>query len=144
MLSATPTNMPPDQSQTRITPTLHNTYKTSYITNCKARVGKMKSNLDPKAFSDFLPTLLRQRLGHGYRTGYKYGISDHLSPLIKGLYSEIIHSLVEQQDLTFPVKKIVQLELFNLTYSVICAVKATSFVPQRSVKLKLGNLAPTK
>ncbi|GFY03497.1 transposon Tf2-9 polyprotein [Trichonephila clavipes] len=44
-------------------------------------------------FSDFLPTPLRQRLGHGYRKGYKYGISDHLSPLIKGIYSEIIHSL---------------------------------------------------
>ncbi|GFR31149.1 hypothetical protein TNCT_495291 [Trichonephila clavata] len=51
---------------------------------------------------------------------------------------------VKQQDLTFPLKKIVQVELLNLIYSVIFAVIATSFVPPSSAKLKLGNPVPTK
>ncbi|GFY73230.1 hypothetical protein TNIN_344331 [Trichonephila inaurata madagascariensis] len=51
---------------------------------------------------------------------------------------------MEQQDLTFPVKKIVQVELLNLIYFVVFAAIATSFVPPRSAKLKLGNSAPTR
>ncbi|GFY78820.1 hypothetical protein TNIN_224421 [Trichonephila inaurata madagascariensis] len=51
---------------------------------------------------------------------------------------------VEQYDLSIPVKKIVQVELLNLIYSVILAAIATSSVPPRSAKLKLGNPEPTK
>ncbi|GFR01487.1 hypothetical protein TNCT_186191 [Trichonephila clavata] len=66
--------------------------------------------------------------------------------VLAGVFSEAVKCLQcgATQDLTFPVKKIVQVELLNLIYSVIFAVIATSFVPPSSAKLKLGNPAPTK
>ncbi|GFQ87152.1 hypothetical protein TNCT_711531 [Trichonephila clavata] len=79
-----------------------------------------------------------------FNSGFKNAIVD--LNILAGVFSEAVKCLqcLEQQDLTFPVQKIAQVEMLNLIYSVIFAVIATSFVPPSSAKLKLENSAPTK